>query len=198
MATPLYIKAAQTAGRWVEPVLGIMGAGGAAAQNRTNVRLARENRAWQERMSSTAVSRSVQDYIAAGLNPALAYERSASTPGGETAIVNNVAKEGLDAYNSARAARDARQAMQNQAALMGSQIDVNKKTSDKTQADADLSEQLQLESRARTTGIHADNAERETEAEFWNALKSSGAGASGKGIARVMMFLRNILPQPRR
>lgn len=85
--------------------LGVLGVGGQILTNRTNRDIAREQMAFQERMSSTAIQRSVEDYRKAGLNPALAYERSASSPGGASTVIGDPISAGITTAQRAREAR---------------------------------------------------------------------------------------------
>lgn len=116
---------------------GVSGGLAAFGQERTNAQnaqLAREQMGFQEQMSNTSYQRAVADMQAAGLNPMLAYmQGGASTPGGQTAVMQNAL--GAGATSATQGYQTALNAALNvaeiklkgeQAGAAGSQEDLNR------------------------------------------------------------------------
>lgn len=127
---------------------------GQKSANRTNIKLAREQMAFQERMSNSAFQRAMADMRAGGLNPILAAGKPASTPGGATTKVENTLGAGTQAFNATNSAlaqaKQARSASQLNSAKATQQEFLNENFYNKNLPEA----QKKINASLRETGMN--------------------------------------------
>lgn len=158
--------------------------------NATNIKLAKENRDWMERMSNTAYSRAMLDMKNAGLNPLLAYQQggasvpNASAPVTEAASKTRLADAALGAFTGISTAQTQRQQANTAQASAESSIGLQGAQTANTVAQV---EKTQAETAKTLDSIKNQKTRRELEkAQIPLAkVKETAADLARKGTERL-------------
>jgi len=169
-----------------------------AKANEWSAKEAQKNRAFQERMSSSAVTRATADMRAAGLNPILAAGAGAATPGGATgstyqadsSVSQKAASSALDSFRVKKEMEATNKAIEAQQA----QIDLSHDQAFKVVAERRLTDQLVKKAEAELPAASAEAEARRRQALIDQKMTTFDAGL--KRVGKTAEAVGNVIGLP--
>lgn len=173
---------------------GLLSRSGQSEANKTNIKLQKEQLAWQERMSNTAHQRQVADLQAAGLNPMLSVSGTgASTPNVAPARVENVEEDAAKYYSAAAASAAALKKTEAETKLIDEQAESIRSMRDpkvenvRSGTARNIAEQSLAEQRLVTERLQGPKVEADTKAAV------AQAGVSDSLRVKTLMQVNEIV-----